>query len=743
MPKVFDMQSELHENPNRNNFDGTYKRHMSGKFGYIYPFLCQPVVPSDTWEIDTAIGVNLMPMWYPTQTNMRFIVHYFYVPNRIIMKDWKNMLEGLVDAELPYWDVPAYEYRTGSLVDYLGIPTNYILPQNTRFTLSSLPSRISFKAFTTSQVLSSQTLSLHSNVGVPFSALFPTSTTTSFYKLDSTNASAAFLMLQPVQSYVAGSMLVLPSGHEVLTDGRSLYVFGAFFGSSKPYYDAAEAPQTGAATVDDLNYLGFFDFGTVSANSPLDSFWVNDTDRVRLDGWLSDYPYVYFALCFSSGGANSIQIYPSGALAPDSISWEFPAGSNLELAVYTQFCPYYHAGHTNNTVKVRSLAMRCYEMIYNSYYRDSHGVQPFVVNGETKYNEYITTDASGADTTHYELKSRNWELDAYTSCLPSPQQGNSPIIGVSVDGTMRIAHDDGTTSTVRLRDLDGSAGVEVLSSDIDPEHPEDARTVMSLSSSGMTISDFRYGNALTRFLETSLRTGFRYADFIFGHFGMSPKHQELDMPIFLGGYTQIVDTSKVTNVTASNDPDAAKLGQFAGIGASFDAQKHSIKHFFDDYGYVMGLVMLVPDPAYSQILPKHFTYNNRLDYYFPEFGQLGLQPITYEEVCPIQSYAEYVNGQSGKLLTDTFGYQRPNHDLVWFPDTVHGLFRTSLSGSVIQRRFGLRPELSDEFLKIKPEECNDIFSVVEANDDTWLGQIVCKITMQRPVPRVVIPSLGR
>ena len=95
MAKIFDVNSDVHESPNRNTFDLQHKRHMTGKAGIIYPFFCQPVVPTDSFEIDTAIGANLMPMWYPTQSNMRFIVHYFYVPYRIMHDDWKNQLEGL------------------------------------------------------------------------------------------------------------------------------------------------------------------------------------------------------------------------------------------------------------------------------------------------------------------------------------------------------------------------------------------------------------------------------------------------------------------------------------------------------------------------------------------------------------------------------------------------------------------------------------------------------------------------
>ena len=129
MAKIFDVLSDIHESPNRNTFDLLCKRHMTGKAGVIYPFLAETVVPTDSFEIDTAIGANLMPMWYPTQSNMRFIVHYFYVPMRLLQKNWKNQLEGLQEENFPYMDVPADYYKTGSLADYLGIPTNLVLSE--------------------------------------------------------------------------------------------------------------------------------------------------------------------------------------------------------------------------------------------------------------------------------------------------------------------------------------------------------------------------------------------------------------------------------------------------------------------------------------------------------------------------------------------------------------------------------------------------------------------------------------
>lgn len=726
MAKIFDVNAELHENPNRNNFDLTHKRHVSGKFGYIYPFLAQPVVPTDSWEIDTAIGVNFMPMVYPIQSNMRFIVHYFYVPYRIMWKKWKNTIEGLEDETFPYIDAPASFYKTSSLADYLGIPTNFVVPSDGYYHLPSSVSR------NHTQYYSADTSAFNSHSYPVFSAYERISSDA----IDITTSKTYFVPIRepliPISKIYAPNLLDYISFGEILnSESSALAVSLRFYGSDDllPLIDDDLSSE-----FQKMSFLGDILLATLT-NGSVTKISLTDEQINLFNAYVGSKPFVYALLTFAS------PLQGSSLSLVDEFTFDFPVikGTNIEISSHPTYCPYYSTGNQSDTVKVNAFMFRAYEMVYNSFYRNSQGNQPFVVDGVTKYNEYLTTDESGADSTHYELKTRNWELDAYTSCLPSPQQGDAPIIAVDTTGVLNVRHDDGSVSRAQLIDMDGSAGVEVRNADIDIDHPEDARTIMRLSTSGMTIADFRQGNALTRFLEQSLRSGYKYADFIFGHFGSAPSHQELDMPVFLGGYTQVVDVNKISNVSAGDTP----LGDFAGTASSFNSSNHSVKHYFDDFGVVMGLMMLVPDAAYSQVLPKHFTYSNRLDFYFPEFSQLGLQPITYEELCPIQSHSEYVGGDTSKLLTDTFGYQRPNHELVWLHDSLHGLFRTDLASSVINRRFGVRPELGDDFLRIHPEECNDVFAVTESNDDVWLGQVVVHITAKRPIPRVVVPSLGR
>lgn len=759
MAKIFDVSQDLHECPNRNTFDLQHKRHMTGKAGYIYPFLVLPHVPTDSFEIDTGIGANFMPMWYPTQSGMRMIVHYFDIPYRLVQKNWKNMLEGLVAEDFPYMDVSADYYRTSSLADYLGIPTNLVISESQLFSLPTWDNVPRVTPWTFSIALSPSLISpmvagASTTIvdGINKYGLYGSISRDSALETGLSTGEIAAVQIPCAMSYAPAVPLDIEKRHfyypfKIMTDADVTLFVVVFDAHKSPKYGALCGASQGhglydlripASDVKFVNKTGPGDFSHQFEEVNGQRTW-SHIDMEAYNAAISEceFPIVLTGIVF----ANAV----TGSYLADAVKYEYcdysyyvPAGTNIEVADHPQYCPYYNINNTVDTEKVSAFAFRAYEMCYNAFYRNWQGNQPYYVDGVQKFNEYIPTDEDGSDFNRYELHTRNWELDAYTSCLPSPQQGDAPVISVNSFGRMSIMDPDGTTSILELSDLpNGEKGIEVKNADI--ANPEHARLATSLTTSGLSIADFRSGNALQRFLEQSLRSGYRYADFIFGHFGKSPSHQELDMPVFIGGYTQSCDSNKIENLTAGETP----LGQFAGTMTSFGNSKHKVKHYCDDYGLILGLVMLVPDAAYSQIMPKHFLYKSRLDFYFPQFAQLGLQPVTYEEVCPIQSHKEYVDGDTNKKLTDTFGYQRPNHEYVWMPDTLHGLFRNSLAGSVVNRRFGHRPVLGDDFLRIKPEDVNDIFAVTEANQDVWIGYVICDIKATRPIPRVVVPSLGR
>lgn len=702
MANIFAQQNSVNNTPKRNNFDLSFQNHMTMKFGTLYPFMCKEVVPGDSFRIESALGLKFMPLAFPVQSRMRAHMHFFYVRNKNLWKNWQNWISNLADRSAhphPYVLPDADEVKQGSIFDYLNLPS----------TITSED----FPVFSTF-------------IMVNRSATDPVVATFRAYEgylLKTANFETSYVVFQVPAGNPLSSNFRLKISNEVVSSDTHAYLYfgidddSVFYTGNPPF--SIDFPNSridlGAYTFDsETGYVTFNnlpDLSGISSDKPL-FIALKSASNTTFSPWYRGYV---------SLNVGTISLADAARLS----------GSNTFLDPFADLLP-------------SALPFRAYESIYNAFYRNTVN-QPFMKNGEPVYNEYITNDGDGYDDTHYHLFQRNYEMDFLTSCLPSPQQGKAPLVGMSAFGEISIEDDHGlTTAKAKLAD-DGNTivGVEVTSPVADIDH---ARLLMNMAASGMSINDFRQTNALQHWLEMNIRKGYKYIDFITGHFGKSPEYRELDMPEFIGGFSRDVN---VTTVTAQADTygisgsdGGAELGSFVGQASLFAGGNHPITHYCDDYGFIMGIVCVVPDPAYSQLLPKMYLKRNPLDYYFPEFAQIGMQPVTYAEVAPLQTLVDRLSDES-KQLTDTFGYQRPNYDLVSSVNEVHGDFRGNLRDFLINRRFDTRPQLGNKFLVIDPDEVNDIFINQDPDDDCIVGQIVVKINAKRPIPRVHIPSLGK
>ena len=114
----------------RNTFDLSRSSNVSLRFGRITPFMCLPVIPGDSAKLSLNFGIRAMPTAFPVQTKIRADVHYFYVRNRNLWKDWPNFIGMTGKSEgyqLPKFENSAFKmdcYTDGSLADYLGVPTS-------------------------------------------------------------------------------------------------------------------------------------------------------------------------------------------------------------------------------------------------------------------------------------------------------------------------------------------------------------------------------------------------------------------------------------------------------------------------------------------------------------------------------------------------------------------------------------------------------------------------------------------
>lgn len=808
MANVFRQNADVNEHPNRNNFDLFYQNHMTLKIGTLYPFCCKPVVPGDSFRINTAIGLKFMPLAFPVQSRMRAVVHYFYVRNKNLWDDWYNFVQGLEDKTHPYIDKDASWFRTGSLADYLGLPTTVVTnAANASYGYLAVRSEehdmvVSWLSASESQTfLPDLAISAEeSSVDIGTEITDGTITYSQNGTQNTTNytSQASDVLTQSSMVRMQYPLSLYESCHDSYMGDTSIEVTGQAWsaqysnsyaldivGDTRRYYATTLfkiSASLSTSLIDGVRkgIMLLRNYSGVGSNNGVVNLYANSFYGTRFTGQKLAFIGTFTGLTFNNDGECTIELSEeqvnriNGFFEAD-MAGVTRAGNYAEVAIGITY-PAYSPNNNNSTqniyaysikvmnvasvetnvesseridadtfrnLRINALPFRAYESIYNAFYRNTQN-QPFVLNGEKQFNKYNTTKASGADTTDYHLFQRNWQLDFMTSALPSPQQGVAPLVGlVKANGDVTITDDDGNVTNATLGfDSDGDTLTGKVSIHNPAASTENNITLSqaAMAAAGMSINDFRNVNALQHWLETNMRKGYKYKDFIEGHFGKSPRYEELDMPEFIGGFTQDVNVSLVTQTTPT---DGHPLGSYAANANAF-GQGRSITHYCDDYGYIMGIVCVVPDPAYSQLLPKHFLAHSKLDYYFPEFAQLGMQPIPMSEVAPLQVAYENPDAETAiKQMQRTFGYQRPNYDLVAAMDEVHGQFRTNLKDYLIQRIFGYHPELGNDFLQIKNDEVDNIFTYHSPDEDNIIGQIVVDIKAKRPIPRIHMPSLGR
>ncbi|UPW41706.1 major capsid protein [Peromfec virus RodF8_14] len=377
--------------------------------------------------------------------------------------------------------------------------------------------------------------------------------------------------------------------------------------------------------------------------------------------------------------------------------------------------------------RINALPFRAYESIYNSFYRDARN-NPLIINGEAEYNKYIVSDEGGLDSTERIIYKRNWENDPFTTAVTSPQQGTAPLVGISSTGDVSFqSSEDGKTytfSSETAEDADTITKINVTSN-----VPNDvSRSILDVVTQGISINDFRNVNALQRWLETNIRRGLKIKDQTKARWGVDIKESLLDMPEFIGGYSVDID---INQVSQTSETEVSPLGSYAGQATGFGGSKHDISTYCDQHGYIIGIVSVVPEPLYDQLLPKHYFKSSPLDYFSPEFGQIGMQPIYNKEIAPLSMEG------SGDAV---FGYQRPWYDYLYHCNELHGLFRTNLRNFVLARNFNNGVRLNESFTTIDHTSLNNIFSV--DNSDKILGQIRFQVTASRPIPSTSVPSLG-
>lgn len=130
--------------PKRSLFDLSHEKRLSTRMGKLTPVFISETMPNDTFKINSEVMMRLAPMIAPIMHRLNVFVHFFFVPNRLLYKDWELFITGgRLGTETPpvppnfsYADIGAWLnslLNNGSLADYLGIPPVTDTDANTNY----------------------------------------------------------------------------------------------------------------------------------------------------------------------------------------------------------------------------------------------------------------------------------------------------------------------------------------------------------------------------------------------------------------------------------------------------------------------------------------------------------------------------------------------------------------------------------------------------------------------------------
>lgn len=359
-----------------------------------------------------------------------------------------------------------------------------------------------------------------------------------------------------------------------------------------------------------------------------------------------------------------------------------------------------------------------YNLIYNEYYRD-----------QTLINEVELTSKT--------LKIRAWEKDYFTSALPWQQRGTPvslPISGLtsaeweisdigginpSDSRNLFVSADNATTPKL------GISGAASTNANTNANNFLNDNEVDLSSATTFDVADLRLAFQIQKFLERNARAGARYTEFLGAHFGVHPRDDRLQRPEYIGGTKSPVIISEVLQ-TSSTDTETPQ-GNMAGHGITAD-RTYAGSYSAQEFGVMMGIMSVMPKPAYRQGTDRQWLRRTRYDFYFPEFANLSEQAITRQEIYST------TNEANNNII---FGYQGRYDELRYRPNRVAGLMRTDFNFWHLCREFSSAPALNQTFIECVPSK--RVFAA--PTEPACIVQVGNLIKAIRPMPIVANPGL--
>jgi len=406
---------------------------------------------------------------------------------------------------------------------------------------------------------------------------------------------------------------------------------------------------------------------------------------------------------------------------------------------------------SNEVFEINTLPIRAYVKIWNEFFRDQNVDNP--ANLSTK-SENITYDAENADENKVSIEKRllkaqsggyclpvNKFHDYFTSCLPYPQRGPEVTLPLSGNAAIKGYSDLDYTKVIERNispvingQVRGTGEVSVTPSyAVYKEGGGAGYLGADLSSvTAATINELRKAVAVQQYYEALARGGSRYREQVQALWDVVISDKTVQIPEYLGGGRYHVNMNQIVQTSGQQSNTDTPIGETGAMSVT-PINESSFTKSFEEHGFIIGVCCVRHNHSYQQGLERFWSRTDKLDYYVPQFANIGEQPVKKKEIMLTGTARD----------EETFGYQEAWADYRMKPNRVSGKMRSNATGTLdfwhYADNYSEVPTLSQEWMAEGKKEMAR--TLIVEDEPQFFGAIRVANETTRRMPLYSVPGL--
>nr|DAW36834.1 MAG TPA: Major capsid protein [Microviridae sp.] len=419
-------------------------------------------------------------------------------------------------------------------------------------------------------------------------------------------------------------------------------------------------------------------------------------------------------------------------------------------------------GGENKEVEINALPIRAYVKIWNEFFRDENVDNAAAI--KTNDEDILYQDTPKETTIEETLKNAihggrclpvNKFHDYFTSCLPYPQRGPEVTLPMSGNALVK-AYSDREVKTeagmsiesfTNTRNPTGTTkaqlyGINTIGSGKETPLEWSIGTGMSTEErylgadlstvTAATINDLRKAVAVQQYYEALARGGSRYREQVQTLWNVVISDKTVQIPEYLGGGRYHININQIIQTSGQQTNTDTPIGETGAMSVT-PINESSFTKSFEEHGFVIGVCCVRHNHSYQQGLERFWSRTDRLDYYVPQFANLGEQPVKKKEIMLTGNATD----------EETFGYQEAWADYRMKPNRVSGLMRSNATGSLdfwhYADNYSEVPTLSQSWMAEGKEEIAR--TLIVQDEPQFFGAIRVANKTTRRMPLYSVPGL--